>query len=766
MNNEALNEFWAKSPTSGGTGETLVQHTEAVLIALRYLAELKPELHHQAHCERLWHWLFWAGCFHDLGKLASGFQRQLREDFRWGFRHEVLSLAFLDWLKLEEEDEQWIVAAIISHHKDLGDLRSAYPADMKPDEDSIQQMTRELPRDRLDDCFHIWSAQCENWRTKLGFDLLGAEPYAFCWTSAEELIAEAPTSICKRAKKFYRFAQKLINSSQDNPDRLFSILVRGSLILADHKASSHLSAPAPTLKSVEDLLQVLGMPEAQLYDHQQQCAATNGSLLLTAPTGSGKTESALLWAARQMEEIKGHPRLYYVLPFQASMNAMRTRLNRAFPNEVGIQHGRSLHALYNAYLQGETTANKAMYLAQLSKNLSRLQAYPIKVLSPYQLLKACYRLKGYETVFTDGYTGLYIFDEMHAYEPKRLAMIVGMIRYMAENFKARFCVMTATLPPPIVTCVQAAVGEIRQVKANRALAERYKRHQIHAVEGEIINPNNLAKIATQAKEQQSVLICCNTVQRAQDVYLALKSLLKDTKKPITLLHSRFNARDRLTKEGSWAGSQTTPVRPHGVLVATQVVEVSLNLDFDIIFTEPAPLEAILQRFGRVNRLASRPPAPSYVFSEPTNGQHIYDPLMIKKTLEILHRADHSVIDEAKVSDWLEKIYDGEILLQWSESFQSAMRSFEHSCLNNIYAFSSDDALEDAFYKAFDNIDVLPQCFAEEYNQLKDTEPMKASELFVGISYNRYHQLKRHFLIQPGVLPIVNANYSEELGLQF
>ena len=73
--------------------------------------------------------------------------------------------------------------------------------------------------------------------------------------------------------------------------------------------------------------------------------------------------------------------------------------------------------------------------------------------------------------------------------------------------------------------------------------------------------------------------------------------------PVELLHGRFNVRDRLAKEKfvrSVAGSKSQHRRGI-VLVATQVVEVSLDIDLDTIYSDPAPLEALVQRFGRINR---------------------------------------------------------------------------------------------------------------------------------------------------------------------
>jgi CRISPR-associated endonuclease/helicase Cas3 len=763
----SLQDVWAKSAPAGQAGETLLAHTEAVAVALARIARLRPRLHLAASMPRLWHWAFWGCCLHDMGKVATGFQQQLRTGGIWGHRHEVLSLAFLDWLEPKEEDRAWIAAAIASHHKDVGKLQEKYPSDLVT-EDDFKILVDDIRDDVLLILTPEFCAATERWRNSLGFVALGVEPLTIKNQSVKAFRAFAAPAIQANLKAFYRFARELKKGKRTETEVTASMLLRGLVITADHTASAHADPPSPTLCGVDDLLLKLGRSWGSLYEHQRGCAQTEASTILTAPTGSGKTESSLLWAANQTARVDGSPRVFYVLPFQASMNAMHQRFGKLFPKEVGLQHGRSLHALYRVYLQAEATPQQAARMAKWARNLSDLHAFPIKVLSPYQLLKACYRLRGYETVLTDCFGGLFIFDEMHAYEPERLAMIVGMMRMLSERFQARFCVMTATMPPPIVDRVQEALGATTRVKTADELARKFCRHQLQLIDGEISHEANLRRIIAAATSGQSVLVCCNTVRRAQEVYAILKACLPQT--TVNLLHSRFTARDRLQKENALSKDPSKPVRPDGVLVATQVVEVSLNLDFDTIFSELAPLEALLQRFGRVNRLGLRSLATVNVFRKPIEEQRIYDPKMLQRTLETLAEADERPIDESLVAAWLAEIYAGEILADWTKRFEQSATEFEAICLKTLHAFASDDSLEEAFYKHFDNIDVLPLCFESEFNSMIENELIRAAELLVGISWQQYARLKREERVHPpverGRPPIVDAPYSPEMGLSF
>ena len=67
-------------------------------------------------------------------------------------------------------------------------------------------------------------------------------------------------------------------------------------------------------------------------------------------------------------------------------------------------------------------------------------------------------------------------------------------------------------------------------------------------------------------------------------------------------------------------------------VSTQVVEVSLDLDFEQGFTEPAPIDAIVQRLGRINRYGSRGPAQIWIFSKQSHSYKIYDQDLTNKSL--------------------------------------------------------------------------------------------------------------------------------------
>jgi CRISPR-associated endonuclease/helicase Cas3 len=186
------------------------------------------------------------------------------------------------------------------------------------------------------------------------------------------------------------------------------------------------------------------------------------------------------------------------------------------------------------------------------------------------------------------------------------------------------------------------------------------------------------------------------------------------------------------------------------------VEVSLNIDMDTLFSDPAPLEALLQRFGRVNR--GRKPkegepltlADVHVFSEPTDFNKIYDAGLVTKALEELCQIDGKAIDESQVSSMLERIYSGDAGEAWQQEFDKAAQEFEHAILSQLRPFQSASLdIWKKFHELFDGVEILPIELEDEYNRLwrDETEGgyIAASSLLVPLSWGQYmglHQAKK------------------------
>jgi CRISPR-associated endonuclease/helicase Cas3 len=778
-----LDYLLAKSVAQGG--ETLAQHTWDVLSRLADLRHLRPTLALLAETPQLWHCLFWTCLLHDFGKAARGFQGMLRGNGPWKHRHEVLSLAFLDWIAaaLRPEEQRWIVAAIVSHHRDAADIQRLY-ADTTPD--PLALLAGELEPITVHGLWRWIDGCAADWIAALGFPPDEVRPLPLI--PQEQAVALVLQQGVQRVRHWLRQYEAWVDElGHPVPmrQRLPPILLRGLTTSADHMASAHLKRlPAPLQESWQNLAARILKPGQTSYRHQEQSAALSGrSVILVAPTGSGKTEAALYWALG--DGTQPVPRLFYALPYQASMNAMFDRLKDPLKgfgeNAVGLQHGRAMQALYARLIDQESRPATAAARAAWEKNINTLNARPLKVFSPYQMLKAAFQLRGFEAMLTDYAQAAFVFDEIHAYEPGRLALILALARYLREGYGARFFIMSATFPQIIRDKLADALGSYHTITADDAVFRAFRRHRLQLLDGELTTAG-IERIVGDVRAGKRVLVCANTVRRAQTVRdtLLQAGLARDQ---VLLIHSRYITRDRTERERAimkrcGIGVQGAPL----VLVATQVVEVSLNIDLDTIYTDPAPLEALLQRFGRVNRACAKGLCPVYVFRLPADGQYVYgrhkDPQrrghIVRVTLAELERHNEQEIDEAQINDWLDRIYSDLVLrAEWEAEYQRLAQNAA-LVLANMQPFNSDPQKEEEFEQLFDTVEVLPECFEQQYlDCLKKEEFIEASRYFVGISTRKYAELARKGLVRPADHPegrrrkwVVRLPYDVEMGLSF
>lgn len=779
-----LNNIWVKSPADGESeGESLPRHTWNVLEQMSAIAYLRPNLATSCEEPRLWHRLFWACWLHDTGKSASGFQSMLKGGPRWnGWRHEILSLAFADWLfPPDHQDRRWVMAAIGTHHKDHEDIKGYIE-----DQDTLEKMVNQVPASSVAGIWLWLSEYAAPWRDELDMAGYGVELPTLpdCEEALQSFYTEGPERIRAAVKEFDRWVKPSVRQTPLTAVQMLPhLLMRGYIMQADHTASAHaVRLPRADFSSagLRERWRIRGVNAD--YDHQEKCEQRTGSAILSAPTGSGKTEAALLWAAKQADAASGLPRLFYTLPYQASMNAMYKRLvTDSFPKPesqqyelVGLQHGRGLLALYRSLMDKGYTRQEASREARMMKNLARLNLPPVRVFSPYQMLKGFYRLKGYETLLADYYGAAFIFDEIHAYEAVRLALILKSVEHLAKHYDARFLFMSATFPSLIRQKLRDTLGlkAKDEIVAAKKLFRKFQRHLLRLRDGEVTAPEVVAEIQSRVGEGQLVLVCVNIVQRAQDLYGQLARSVRATGGEAVLLHGRFNGRDRLEKEKiirEAAGADSTSRRPL-LVIATQAIEVSLDINLDVLFSDPAPLEALIQRFGRINRRPQEGKlAEVFVFREPSDGQGIYGELLIAATLRILDREKNKPVNESKVSTWLDEIYKGEIAADWLDKYEQAADLFEEVCVKTLKPFQSDKEVEQRFYKLFDGVEVLPLKFEREYRELEQAGRLvEASELLVSVSYGQYMSLLKRGKLKEQEekwLKLANVPYSSELGLR-
>ena len=701
--------------------ETLQEHTENCLAVYNSLRERMPFLAEIAKDPDFFEHLFYAVALHDFGKAAAGFQKQLTDGKRWGYRHEILSTGFVVTLQLPQEAKQAIALAILTHHKDIETLREKHPCwqeneqgykewqkhvtELKPNWDALMEIQEQVPQ---------WC------------------PMEAClWTpvtSTDQLISGYREFLAPYRIAFDDYELTSLHGT-------YGMLLRGCMIACDHLASAGKNEIQTALDNLEVELTQHVKEKAEEKGRQfhgwerfqKDAGETTGQLMLSAPTGSGKTEAALLWSNQNQTETFGN-RVFYVLPYTASINAMYNRLTELVSDEkIGILHGKAAYFVYQQLVDKEYTPQEAATTAKKEVSLTRKICRPYKVLTPFQLLKAFFGIRGFEVQMAEMSQGLFIFDEIHAYDPHTTALILTMIKRLREDYGAKFCIMTATMPQFLKQMINGALGELTQVEVEAEVRDKFTRHSLQVLNGNIHDA--IPRIEERLMRGQRVLVVCNTVQQAQDVFQELQYVTENPK----LLHSRFILRDRERIEKELDSAD--------LLVGTQAVEVSLDIDFDCLFTEPAPIDALIQRFGRVNRKCQKGLCDVYICKEGGENDHfIYSADKIQRTLNAFASID--VLYESKIQGLIDEVYSEGYDNKEREKFDRAKRLFERH-LQDIVPFIENPSSRQEFNELFKSIEVVPECYEEDFwEKIENHEYYEARAYIAQISYQQFARLHK------------------------
>lgn len=327
-------------------------------------------------------------------------------------------------------------------------------------------------------------------------------------------------------------------------------------------------------------------------DFQNKCGEAKGDAFLIAPTGSGKTEASLLWS---QNNLRNH-RLLYLLPTMTTTNKMRDRLANVFGNEnVALVHGTSRYLL-----KEELKAEEFQQFNYKIKEMSSF-LYPATVSTVDQILFSLFHSNQWETRNDALRSSLVILDEIHAYDPYTLGLIIEAMKISGEWSK--FCVISATLPK----VVRETIEEKTRRKFSHIEDEEYNSRvklEINIQEDTI--DSCIDQVISSFLLGKKVLVIVNTVNKSMNLFCEIIEKMKgifqskysdNLIKSIMLFHSRFIFTQRTVKENYLENLPDGPF----IAITTQVVEVSLDIDFDELHTEAAPIDSLIQRFGRVNR---------------------------------------------------------------------------------------------------------------------------------------------------------------------
>lgn len=601
--------LFAKSPEQGGL--TLQDHTQQVTEAIRLFARAYGMPVDLAAKGAL---------LHDLGKAHPYFQRVLKGEVNQEeiirsipHRHELSSLLFLPLF----DRESWgpLIEMVVAHHKSLEqDARKRGLLDL------LNQYGPERVFQRHVEGFEYWQLSLSE---------------LFTNTS----VAFRPI-ILMEAREAFDFAIAYAERLPFGWSKW-----RGLLMAADHFASEFMT-DASGLAS-----RFFRVPDLSFYNRSHRLyplsliPSDTGKqhTLVIAPTGAGKTDFLL-------KRCQG--RVIYTLPFQASINAMYHRIDQDLNEGKSDDHKedvRRVHAASKISLKkrdGETITEE--------QYLQRQAGAGIKITTPHQLLSLIFHINGYEALSLDLKECDVILDEVHVYNRQVRTMTLKLIERLA-SIGCRIHIGTATISESLVKHILSALGgseKVQQVHLSEEELVKFNRHEVYKTADEATG-REIVALALAAGER--VLFIANRVKNAQDRFKWALEEFPDI--PVLLVHSRYRRCDRSELESEIYRYNEM----HGpcLVIATQVVEVSLDISFDCMVTDAAPLDALVQRFGRVHRkradatIGTYKPVHVIAPSEEDKDLLPYEPDIVRRSFDAL---PDGLLEEKELQQLMNHVY--------------------------------------------------------------------------------------------------------------
>lgn len=411
------------------------------------------------------------------------------------------------------------------------------------------------------------------------------------------------------------------------------------------------------VKNIEKFLNGKELRPAQKFMKMNR----DKNLIVIAPTGSGKTEASLLWMNGEKS--------FYTLPLKVSSNAIYLRIKENYEyKDVALLHSDAMAVYLREYNGNEDIGEKY----ERSKMLSQ----PLTVCTVDQLFRFVYRALGTEIFAATLKYSKLVLDEIQAYEPRVIATIIYGLK-MIQEMGGKFAIITATFPPVLkyfmeqYGLVEGKQYLFKDFTGKEYQVEKYPRHKVEIRHSEM----NLDEIRLRGKNRK-VLVICNTVSKAQKLYKKLEG------ENVWLLHSKYIRRDRAFLERKIMGFSESG--ESGIWITTQIVEASLDIDFDILYTEMCTADSLLQRMGRCNRKGRYcPNEANIVVFDNRNGvsegkrRSVYEDKLYDRSLELLSKYEHILFSEDKKTAYMNEVYsvDGVKETIYFENIQKDLKLF-------------------------------------------------------------------------------------------
>lgn len=523
------------------SGQTIVEHTLDLLDNFQLLKQMYPSVHVN------WDLLYLACCYHDLGKMNIAFQNKLLPGGKRDPKeipHGLLSTAFIPMKSLKKiyskVELRALAHAVAFHH-----VRNFSTISEEDLEQQIEKMKIEAENFS---CEFIENVQVKT-----------------------------------LSEKYLTLENRMYEDV--NPEEAYNyVMVKGLLNRIDYAASGGIKVEQPNDFLLEDMAELLKKWQSKSETNwnllqQFMLANQNENVVVVAQTGEGKTEAGLLW----LGDNKG----FFTLPLRTAINAIYKRLKEDvftenFAEKIGLLHSET----YGQYLAMERGSNETEEYYTRTKQMT----LPLTICTVDQLFDFVFRYDGFEAKLATLSYSKVIIDEIQMYSADLLAYLITGLRYI-QNYGGKFAIMTATLPGIVLHLLKKE--GIEYIQPIEPFINETIRHRMKLME----EPLN-TMVIKEKYQNNRILVICNTVKKAKEIYTELCGEFPEN---VHLLHSQFIKKDRSKKEQAIFEMGQKESQQFGIWVTTQVVEASLDIDFDLLFTELSDLNGLFQRFGRCYR---------------------------------------------------------------------------------------------------------------------------------------------------------------------
>jgi CRISPR-associated endonuclease/helicase Cas3 len=728
--------------------ETIIEHTKECLdVAKNLVSAFENEI------ERLLSTDKYSGeeifllstIFHDLGKYATPFQQQTlgdREGF-WRFRHEVLSSEFVNLLEdIGQQERRLIIYSILSHHnKTIKQLEKAtFIKNPKPLIIGMPLSVTGTMHSNRRDAYE----EGKNSILKYADDIFSELKVMILYSGINPKINYCPGKIQNIFQEIEWYYQNV-----ENPNAAIDyeklIFLKGLLVTSDHLGSAHAKILKIGTDIENDYKKLFSIPiKGKFRTTQKKCIDSKGnSAILKAPTGTGKTEAAFLWVNENLKKNE-YSRIFYILPYTASINAMFERLNTIgfAAHKVELLHGKNRAYYYGLLIKDKSDFKIEENIKAINKEIkfrkfsAKNFAKPVKIVTPHQIIKNFYGLKHFEEAFLQYRNGLFILDEIHCYDRLFLGELLAVMRFIKNKFHGSFLFMSATFPVIIEDIIKDQIGIVHDtIKFREDELHEFTKTRLNLIEGKIEDDENIVKIQNDIDKEYRVLIVCNTIKKAQQIYDKIDCSNK------ILLHSAFNVVDRSKIENKIIKHENSNDKIQ-VLVGTQAIEVSLDLDYDCCYSEIASIDSLIQRFGRVFRNRKRQKgeygdvhvfteadrATSFIYNEESEDQK-YN--FLDLTLQFLKKFNGKPLDYKSICSGVDEVYNVFYKKSILKTLSKASNRIENLVLKPMADYEEESKL---YFEQFDGIKILPSLLSDQYyDYIESQRFIDADNLLVNLS---------------------------------